>query len=56
MYLARLLLMPPTEILNYAYEYVCQKNILLSLEYNDFSSRQAHALLKSPTLLADIYS
>ena len=55
LYRAGLLLMPPTEILNHAYEYVCRENILLSLEYNDLSSRQALALLNSPTPLADIF-
>ena len=55
LYRAGLLLMPPTEILNHAYEYVCRENILLSLEYNDLSSRQALALLKSPTPLADVF-
>ena len=55
LYRAGLLLMPPGEILNHAYEYVCRENILLSLEYNDLSSRQALALLKTPTPLADIF-
>ncbi len=55
LYRAGLLLMPPTEILNHAYEYVCRENILLSLEYNDLSSRQALALLNSPTPLADVF-
>lgn len=55
LYRAGLLLMPPREILNHAYEYVCRENILLSLEYNDLSSRQALALLKSPTPLADVF-
>ena len=55
LYRAGLLLMPPSEILNRAYEYVCRENILLSLEYNDLSSRQALALLKTPTPLADIF-
>ena len=55
LYQAGLLLMPPTEILNHAYEYVCRENILLSLEYNDLSSRQALALLTSPTPLADVF-
>ena len=54
LYRAGLLLMPPSEILNHAYEYVCRENILLLLEYNDLSSRQALALLNSPTPLADI--
>ena len=55
LYRAGLLLMPPSEILNHAYEYVCRENILLSLEYNDLSSRQALALLNSPTPLEDIF-
>ena len=55
LYRAGLLLLPPGEILNHAYEYVCRENILLSLEYNDLSSRQALALLNSPTPLADVF-
>lgn len=55
LYRAGLLLMPPSEILNHAYEYVYRENILLSLEYNDLSSRQALALLNSPTPLADVF-
>lgn len=55
LYRAGLLLMPPSEILNHAYEYVCRENILLSLEYNDLSSRQALALLNAPTPLADVF-
>ena len=55
LYRAGLLLMPLTEILNHAYEYVCWENILLSLEYNDLSSRQALTLLNSPTPLADVF-
>lgn len=55
LYRAGLLLMPPTEILKHAYEYVCRENILLSLEYNDLSPKQAAALLKSPSPLADVF-
>lgn len=55
LYRAGLLLLPPKEILNHAHEYVCRENILLSLEYNDLSSRQALALLNSPTPLADVF-
>ena len=55
LYRAGMLLLPPSEILNHAYEYVCRENILLSLEYNDLSSRQALALLNSPTPLADVF-
>lgn len=56
LYRAGLLLMPPSEILNHAHEYVCRENILLALENNDLTSRQALALLKSPTPLADVYA
>ena len=45
----------PEEVLNHAYEYTCREDILLSLEYNDLSPRQAKALLKSPTPLADVF-
>lgn len=55
LYRAGLLLLPPGEILKHAYEYVCRENILLSLEYNDLSSRQALALLNLPTPLADVF-
>ena len=55
LYRAGLLLLPPSEILNHAYEYVCREDILLSLEYNDLSPRQAMALLKSPSPLADVF-
>lgn len=47
--------LPPGEILQKAYEYVCREDILLSLEYNDLSPKQAKALLKSPTPLADVF-
>ena len=55
LYRAGLLLMPPTEILNHAYEYVCREDILLALENNDLSSKQAMALMKSDTPLADVF-
>ena len=45
----------PDEVLDHAYEYTCREDILLSLEYNDLSPRQAMALLKSPTPLADVF-
>ena len=50
-----LMQLPPGEILKQAYEYVCREDILLSLEYNDLSSQQARALLKSQTPLADVF-
>ena len=40
-----LLSQPPEEILNHAYEYTMREDILLSLEYNDLTARQAQALL-----------
>lgn len=54
-YRAWLLSQPPEEILNHAYEYTHREDILLSLEYNDLSSPQAKALLKSSDPLADIF-
>ena len=50
-----LMLLPPVEVLDRAYEYVCREDILITLEYNDLCSRQALALLKSPTPLADAF-
>lgn len=52
---AELMQLPPEELLKQAYEYACREDILLSLEYNDLSPRQAKALLKSPTPLADVF-
>ena len=40
-----LLSQPPEEILNHAYAYTMREDILLSLEYNDLTARQAQALL-----------
>ena len=45
----------PEEVMNRAYEYTSREDILLSMEYNDLSPRQAAALLKSPTPLADVF-
>ena len=55
LYRAGLLLMPPLDILNRAGEYVSRENILLSLESNDRSSKQALVLLNSSTPLANVY-
>ena len=54
-YRQRLLAMTPEEILRSAYEFTVKEDILLSLEYNDLSPRQAKALLKSSTPLADVF-
>lgn len=51
-----LLSQPPDEILKHTYEYTMRQDILISLEYHDLSDRQARALLKSPTPLADIFA
>lgn len=45
----------PDEVMDHAYEYICREEILLSLEYNDLSPRQATALLKSSSPLADVF-
>lgn len=50
-----LLSQPPNEILNRAYEYTCREDILLALENNTLSPKQAKALLKSPSPLADVF-
>ncbi len=52
---AWLLTQPPDEVLNHAYEYTAREDILLSLEENDLNSKQAQALLKSPTPLDDVF-
>ena len=54
-YRDQILTMTPQQILDQAYEYVCREDILLSLEYNDLSNKQAEALMKSDTPLADIF-
>lgn len=52
---AYLLTVSPYEVLQQAYEYVCREDILLALENNDLSSKQAMALMKSDTPLADVF-
>ena len=46
---------PPEEVLNHAYEYTIREDILLSLEYNDLTTRQCQALLKSEHPLQDVF-
>ena len=46
---------PPTEILNHTYEYTVREDILMALEYHDLPDAQAKAMLKSPSLLADVF-
>ena len=50
-----LLSQPPDEILNHAYEYSVREDVLASLEDVDLDGKDARALLKSPSPLADIY-
>ena len=50
-----LLSQPPEEILNYAYEYTMRVDILLSLEYNDLTARQAQALLALDDPLDELF-
>lgn len=52
---AYLLTVSPYEVLQQAYEYVCREDILLAMENNDLSSKQAMALMKSDTPLADVF-
>lgn len=50
-----LMSLPPKEILEHGYEFVIREDILLSIEENDLSDKQAKALLKSPIPLADVF-
>ena len=51
----RLLGLSPKEILDRAYEYVIREDILVSLEYNDLTGKQARALLQSRGPLGDVF-
>ncbi len=46
---------PVDDILRLSYEYTAREDILLSLEYNDLSAREAALLLESDTPLADVF-
>ena len=43
-----LLTQPPDEILNHTYEYTMRQDILIAMEEQRLSDKQAQALLKSP--------
>lgn len=45
----------PAEVLNHTYEYTIREDILCFIKGNDLSDKQANALLKSASPLADIY-
>jgi len=55
-YKSELLSLPSNEILEHAYAYTVKQDIVLSLEYNDVSDKQAKVLLKSEHPLEDIFS
>ena len=50
-----LLSLPPDEILGNAYEYATREDILMALENDDLSRKQATALLKSEKPLEAVY-
>ena len=50
-----LLSLPPGEILGNAYEYATREDILMALENDDLSRKQAAALLKSEKPLEAVY-
>lgn len=54
-YRAYLLTLPPAQILDHAGEYTCRENILMVIESNNLNNARAEALLKSSTLLANVY-
>lgn len=45
-----LLTQPPDEILNHTYEYTMRQDILIAMEEQRLSDKQARVLLKSPVL------
>lgn len=51
-----LIVQPPEDILNHAFEYTSREDIILALEYSDLSDEECHALLKSPCPLSDIFT
>lgn len=53
---AELLQLSPEEILESAAEYLCRERIVESLEYNELTPKQASAMLRSRTPLADVYA
>ena len=52
---AHLLTLSPVEALDHAYEYVTREDLLLSLEYNNLTDKQAKAILRSPCPLGDCF-
>lgn len=54
-YREHLLTLSPAEILELAYEYATREDILIAMEHNDLSDRQAQTLMKSDTPLEDVF-
>lgn len=50
-----LLMQPPEEILNHAYEYTVREDMVMAMENLDLSHGQAAILLDSPSPLGDLY-
>lgn len=50
-----LLSQEPREILSHTYEYTMREDIVMAMEELELSPKQAKALLKSPTPLADVF-
>ena len=46
---------PPEEILYHTYEYTVREDIVMAMEDLELTEAQAHALLDSPSPLADVY-
>lgn len=46
---------PPEEILNHTYKYTMCEDIVMAMEELELSTKQAKALLKSSSPLADVY-
>lgn len=50
-----LLTQPPEEILNHAYRYAVQEDILCAVEEMELDPKQARTMLKSPCPLEDVF-
>lgn len=50
-----LMTLSPAQIVDHAYEYTIREDILLSLEYNNLTAKQASALLQLDSPLAAIF-
>lgn len=50
-----LLSQSPSEILNHTYEYTMREDIVMAMEELELTPKQAKALLKSPSPLADVF-